>query len=186
MEDGEHLYDLLKDFDTAMLVTRAADGHLHARPMAVAELRADADAYFVTNIDSPKVAEVYADADVLLTFQSAESIRGGVRPRERHSRTRPHRTVVEGRMEGMVPAREVRPCDRIAAFRRRAWRILDQCGYERSAVRVRGCEGLLDGRAAPARSRAARPPASLAVGELQPRLQRRQQAGSCIPRRGAA
>ena len=39
--------------------------------MAVAELRADADAYFVTNIVSPKVAEVYADADVLLTFQSA-------------------------------------------------------------------------------------------------------------------
>jgi general stress protein 26 len=71
MGDGEHLYDLLKEFDTAMLVTRAADGHLHARPMAVAELRADADAYFVTNIVSPKVAEVYADADVLLTFQSA-------------------------------------------------------------------------------------------------------------------
>jgi general stress protein 26 len=71
MEDGEHLYDLLSGFDTAMLVTRAADGHLHARPMAVAELRADADAYFVTNVESPKVAEIYADADVLLTFQSA-------------------------------------------------------------------------------------------------------------------
>lgn len=71
MEDAEHLYDLLKDFDTAMLVTRAADGHLHARPMAIAELRADADAYFVTSVDSPKVAEIYADADVLLTFQSA-------------------------------------------------------------------------------------------------------------------
>jgi general stress protein 26 len=71
MEDAEHLYDLLKGFDTAMLVTRAADGHLHARPMAVAELRADADAYFVTSVDSPKVAEIYADADVLLTFQSA-------------------------------------------------------------------------------------------------------------------
>lgn len=71
MDDGEHLYDLLKEFDTAMLVTRAADGYLHARPMAVAELRADADAYFVTNIVSPKVAEIYADADVLLTFQSA-------------------------------------------------------------------------------------------------------------------
>ena len=71
MEDGEHLYDLLSGFDTAMLVTRGADGHLHARPMAVAELRSDADAYFVTNVDSPKVAEIYADADVLLTFQSA-------------------------------------------------------------------------------------------------------------------
>jgi general stress protein 26 len=70
MEESEHLYDLLRDFDTAMLITRAADGHLHARPMAVAELRADADAYFVTSIDSPKIAEIEADADVLLTFQS--------------------------------------------------------------------------------------------------------------------
>ncbi|HET7608804.1 MAG TPA: pyridoxamine 5'-phosphate oxidase family protein [Gammaproteobacteria bacterium] len=71
MEDAAHLYDLLKGFDTAMLVTRSVDGHLHARPMLVAELHADADAYFVTSADSPKVAEVYADADVLLTFQSA-------------------------------------------------------------------------------------------------------------------
>ena len=71
MEEGQHLHQLLEGFDTAMLVTRAADGHLHARPMAVAELHGDADAYFVTSIDSPKVAEVYADADVLLTFQSA-------------------------------------------------------------------------------------------------------------------
>jgi general stress protein 26 len=70
MEESEHLYDLLRDFDTAMLITRAADGHLHARPMAIAELRADADAYFVTSIDSPKIAEIEADADVLLTFQS--------------------------------------------------------------------------------------------------------------------
>lgn len=54
MKRREHLYDLLKDFDTAMLVTKSADGHMHARPMAVAELRADADAYFVTGIDSPK------------------------------------------------------------------------------------------------------------------------------------
>lgn len=71
MEDGEHLYELLQGFDTAMLVTRAQDGSLHARPMAVAELRADADAYFVTSSDSPKVAEINADADVLLTFQSS-------------------------------------------------------------------------------------------------------------------
>ena len=71
MEDEEHLYDLLASFETAMLVTRGRDGHMHARPMAVAEMRADADAYFVTSIDSPKVAEIYADADVLLTFQSA-------------------------------------------------------------------------------------------------------------------
>ncbi len=71
----EHLYDLLKDFDTAMLVTRSADGHMHARPMAVAEMRPDADAYFVTGIDSPKVAEIKANPDVTLTFQSKTRLR---------------------------------------------------------------------------------------------------------------
>ena len=67
----EHLYDLLKDFDTAMLVTRSDDGHMHARPMAVAELRPNADAYFVTSSDSPKVAEIDANPNVTLTFQSS-------------------------------------------------------------------------------------------------------------------
>jgi general stress protein 26 len=66
----EHLYDLLKDFDTAMLVTRSADGHMHSRPMAVAEMRPDADAYFVTSIDSPKVAEINANPIVTLTFKA--------------------------------------------------------------------------------------------------------------------
>ena len=67
----EHLYELLKDFDTAMLVTRSADGHMHSRPMAIAELRPDSDAYFVTGIDSPKVAEITANPSVTLTFQSS-------------------------------------------------------------------------------------------------------------------
>ena len=68
----EHLYDLLKDFDTAMLVTQSADGHMHSRPMAIAELRADSDAYFVTSIESPKVAEIKANPTVTLTFQSSK------------------------------------------------------------------------------------------------------------------
>jgi len=68
---SEHLYDLLKDFDTAMLITRSSDGEMHGRPMAVAELRADADAYFVTSIDSPKMAEINANPGVTLTFQSS-------------------------------------------------------------------------------------------------------------------
>jgi len=65
----EHLFEVLRDFDHAMLVTRSLDGHIHARPMAVAELEADADAYFVTAIDSPKVAEIEADPRATLTFQ---------------------------------------------------------------------------------------------------------------------
>ncbi len=67
----EHLYHLLKDFPTAMLVSRAESGGMHARPMAVAELQPDADAYFATRIDSPKVDEILRSPDVLVTFQSA-------------------------------------------------------------------------------------------------------------------
>lgn len=68
---AEHLYELLKEFDTAMLVTCSSDGRMHARPMGVAELTADGNAYFVTQIDSPKAAQIRADPAVTLSFQSA-------------------------------------------------------------------------------------------------------------------
>lgn len=66
----EHLFELLKDFDTTMLVTVDNDGGLHARPMAVASLEADGDTYLVTSIESPKVAEIKDYPSVALTFQS--------------------------------------------------------------------------------------------------------------------
>jgi general stress protein 26 len=62
-------YDLVKDFRTGMLVTKDSGGKLHARPMSVAEMRPDADAYFATSIDSPKIAEVEADPEAMITFQ---------------------------------------------------------------------------------------------------------------------
>jgi general stress protein 26 len=71
-ERKEHLYDLLKDFDNAMLVTRSGGGQMHARPMAIAQLKHDADAYFVSGIDTPKIAEIERDPNVTLTFQSAK------------------------------------------------------------------------------------------------------------------
>lgn len=69
MDTRQHLYDLTKGFKTAMLVTREPDGRLRARPMAVAEMKPDADAYFSTSIDSPKIAEIEADPRVTITFQ---------------------------------------------------------------------------------------------------------------------
>lgn len=69
MDRKEHLYDLLKDFDNAMLVTHS-EGRMHARPMAVADLRRDADAYFFTHRGSPKVGEIADDSNVTLTFQA--------------------------------------------------------------------------------------------------------------------
>ncbi len=70
-ESRHHLRDLLEDFDAAMLVTRTGDKRMRARPMAVAKLEADADAYFVTAIDSPKVAEIETHPEVTLTFQGS-------------------------------------------------------------------------------------------------------------------
>ncbi|MDX2157578.1 MAG: pyridoxamine 5'-phosphate oxidase family protein [Hyphomicrobiaceae bacterium] len=71
MDASKHLYEMIKDFRTAMLVTRGAGGTQHARPMAVAELRPDAEAWFVTSLDSPKIAELEKDPGALITFQSA-------------------------------------------------------------------------------------------------------------------
>lgn len=67
----DHLYDLLEGFDTAMLVTTQADGSFRGRPMAVAALKKDADTYFATTLESPKISEIEAHPDVIVTFQSS-------------------------------------------------------------------------------------------------------------------
>jgi len=69
-ERSDRLYDIIKDFDNAMLVTQVADRRSHARPMAVAEIRPDGDIFFTTDIHSPKVAEIARNPDVVVTFQS--------------------------------------------------------------------------------------------------------------------
>src|SRR4051795_112829 len=66
----DRLYDIIKDFDNAILVTQIGEGRIHARPMAVAEIRPDGDIFFTTDIDSPKVAELAANPDVVVSFQS--------------------------------------------------------------------------------------------------------------------
>jgi general stress protein 26 len=72
IDTREHLYALLKDFDTAMLITFGSDNVIHARPMAVAELLSDGTAWFVTAINSPKADQIQEDSAVTLTFQSSK------------------------------------------------------------------------------------------------------------------
>ncbi len=62
--------EVLEHFDTAMLVTRAHDGELRARPMAIADRDESGDLWFVTSFDSPKAAEIRADDQVSVTMQS--------------------------------------------------------------------------------------------------------------------
>jgi general stress protein 26 len=67
----QNLFDLIKDFDTAFLMTKAGDGRMHGRPMAVAKLERDSDLYFVGDVTSPKVEEIKSDPQVTATFQSS-------------------------------------------------------------------------------------------------------------------
>lgn len=67
----ENLHDILENFDTAMMIVRANDGHIHGRPMAIALLQDDAEIYFVSSIHSPKIAAIATDPSITLTFQSS-------------------------------------------------------------------------------------------------------------------
>ncbi|MCF8165982.1 MAG: pyridoxamine 5'-phosphate oxidase family protein [Rhodoferax sp.] len=65
-----NLYDVVKDFDEAMLVTHSTRG-IHARPMAIARLDESMMAYLLTDMNSIKVEDIRANPHALLTFQSA-------------------------------------------------------------------------------------------------------------------
>lgn len=77
--DGRnHLYDVVNDFDVAMLVTHTASA-IHARPMAIARMDDGIGAYLVTDINSLKIDEISVNPNAVLTFQSARrfaSVRG--------------------------------------------------------------------------------------------------------------
>lgn len=67
----EHLFQLIEDFDVAMLVTSTSDGRMRARPMALAKRSGeDGHLYFATAVDSPKVHEVEEDSRVNVVMQS--------------------------------------------------------------------------------------------------------------------
>lgn len=68
-DNREHLLELLKGFDTAMLATRTGNGAIRARPMALAEVRDDGLVHVVAGLDDPKVAEIESDPHVGLFMQ---------------------------------------------------------------------------------------------------------------------
>jgi len=65
-----NLYDVVKEFHEAMLVTHRSYG-VHARPMAIARLDESMVVYLLTDMNSIKVQEIRANPHALLTFQSA-------------------------------------------------------------------------------------------------------------------
>lgn len=72
-ERREKLAKLVAEFDTAMLVTRTAQGQLRSRPLAIAEAGEDGTFYFATSIESGKVHEVEGDDHVNVSLQKGRS-----------------------------------------------------------------------------------------------------------------
>lgn len=64
-----HLLNLVRDFDTAMVVTRGDGGMLRGRPMAVAAVGDNGELFFSTGLDTAKTKEVEADPHVAIVFQ---------------------------------------------------------------------------------------------------------------------
>lgn len=63
------LLDTLKKLDTVMVATRAQNGTLRARPMAIAEVDAHGDVWFATSKETPKTDEAERDPRGLITAQ---------------------------------------------------------------------------------------------------------------------
>jgi general stress protein 26 len=68
-DDVRKLIGLLRDFDTAMLITHAGNDRLHGRPMAVAQVEDNGDLWFLSGFDTPKTMEIQGNDHVLVTFQ---------------------------------------------------------------------------------------------------------------------
>jgi len=86
----EHLYKLLKEFKTAMLVTHGDEDHLRARPMVIAQVEDAGQVWFLTSAETAKAHEIEHDARVHLVCQNDRSayLSIGGRASLEHDRTR--------------------------------------------------------------------------------------------------
>jgi general stress protein 26 len=69
---AEHnVFEILKKFDRAMLVTHGTEHGLRARPMAIAETGDDGSLWFLTGSDTEKVDEISKDMSVMAVMQTS-------------------------------------------------------------------------------------------------------------------
>ncbi len=71
-ETQEHFLELLKRFDTALLITHTPSGLLHGRPMGISQIEDDGSLWFFSSIDSPKAAELTADPRAMISLQKEQ------------------------------------------------------------------------------------------------------------------
>jgi general stress protein 26 len=69
MDKQEKLVELLRGFDTAMLVTHTPDDQIASRPMAIAEIQDNGEMWFVTDQNSGKMVDLSNDRHVGVALQ---------------------------------------------------------------------------------------------------------------------
>ncbi len=69
----DELHKLIEGIDIAMLTTCAADGQLNARPMATQSHSSGGDVWFMTSVETQKVAEIRENADVNVSYVNGGS-----------------------------------------------------------------------------------------------------------------
>lgn len=70
LDKRQHLLEVLKDFDTAILSTRTDVGHLRGRPMTMAAIENDGIVYFCASAMSDCVKELEVDPHAGISVQS--------------------------------------------------------------------------------------------------------------------
>lgn len=71
MENYKHLLELMRSFNTAMLISRSETDLLRARPMAIAELVDNGEIWFLSDKDSGKIDEIQRDPRTAVTLQNS-------------------------------------------------------------------------------------------------------------------
>jgi general stress protein 26 len=69
----KHFRNLLRTFDTAVLITHGQQTHFSSRPMVIALVEDNCDLWFITNEDSAKVHEIEADTRCHVVCQNGRS-----------------------------------------------------------------------------------------------------------------
>jgi len=66
---AQKLQEVLKDFDTAMLVTSSTNGSIHSRPMAIADRDDSGALWFITSLSSDSVKEIERSSIINVAMQ---------------------------------------------------------------------------------------------------------------------
>jgi general stress protein 26 len=71
-EGREKVWNMIKDIQIALMVTKDGNGHMRSRPMAAQQTEYDGSLWFFTRASSSKSDEIENDSEVLLAYSDPD------------------------------------------------------------------------------------------------------------------